>query len=90
MLTRRGYPGLLKKLMLLAQKARFNQLTPEEVSGGVFTVSNLGMWGGFFHRHHQSPEAAILACGAIRKKPFSTEKRLFLLTCGVEPLVTIV
>ena len=41
----KGISRITQEINALTQKARSNQLTPEEVSGGVFTVSNLGMWG---------------------------------------------
>lgn len=68
---------ITQEINALTQKARSNQLTPEEVSGGVFTVSNLGMWGvDSFTAIINPPEAAILACGAIRKKPFFNGKEI--------------
>jgi len=73
----KGISRITQEINTLAQKARSNQLTPEEVSGGVFTVSNLGMWGvDSFTAIINPPEAAILACGAIRKKPFFNGKEI--------------
>lgn len=73
----KGISQITQEINALAQKARSNQLTPEEVSGGVFTVSNLGMWGvDSFTAIINPPEAAILACGAIRKKPFFNGKEI--------------
>jgi len=69
--SEKGISQITQEINTLTQKARSNQLTPEEVSGGVFTVSNLGMWGvDSFTAIINPPEVAILACGAIRKKPF--------------------
>ncbi|HXL01526.1 MAG TPA: dihydrolipoamide acetyltransferase family protein [Candidatus Atribacteria bacterium] len=69
--NQKGISQITQEINTLAQKAKSNQLTPEEISGGVFTVSNLGMWGvDSFTAIINPPEAAILACGAIRKKPF--------------------
>ena len=43
----------------------------------MFTVSNLGMWGvDSFTAIINPPEPAILACGAIRKKPFFNGKEI--------------
>ncbi|MGV3721369.1 MAG: dihydrolipoamide acetyltransferase family protein, partial [Actinomycetota bacterium] len=51
----------------LAEKARNGQLTPEDYSGGVFTVSNLGMFDvTMFQAIINPPETAIVAVAAIR------------------------
>lgn len=51
----------------LAERARARTLTPAELSGGTFTVSNLGMFGvQSFSAIVNPPQAAILAVGAIR------------------------
>jgi pyruvate dehydrogenase E2 component (dihydrolipoamide acetyltransferase) len=53
----------------LASRAREQKLTPQEMSGGTFTVSNLGMFGvDAFTAVINPPEAAILAVGATRKE----------------------
>jgi pyruvate dehydrogenase E2 component (dihydrolipoamide acetyltransferase) len=54
----------------LTDKARQGKLTKEELSGGTFTVTNLGMYGvDFFTPIINPPEAAILAMGKITEKP---------------------
>jgi pyruvate dehydrogenase E2 component (dihydrolipoamide acetyltransferase) len=54
----------------LAGRAREKRLTAQEMSGGTFTVSNLGMLGvDEFTAVINPPEAAILAVGAIREEP---------------------
>lgn len=54
----------------LVVKARENRLTPEDLSGGTFTVSNLGMYGvDEFIAIINQPQAAILAVGAIGEQP---------------------
>jgi pyruvate dehydrogenase E2 component (dihydrolipoamide acetyltransferase) len=54
----------------LAGRARDRKLRPEEMTGGTFSVSNLGMMG---IRHFEAiinpPEGAILAVGTVRKEP---------------------
>ncbi|MEV2278191.1 dihydrolipoamide acetyltransferase family protein [Nocardiopsis sp. NPDC049922] len=53
----------------LAGKARDNKLKPQEMSGGTFSVSNLGMFGvDSFAAVINPPEAAILAVGAMRQE----------------------
>jgi pyruvate dehydrogenase E2 component (dihydrolipoamide acetyltransferase) len=54
----------------LIGKARNNQLTPQEYSGGTFSISNLGMMGvDEFLAIINPPEAAILAIGGISRDP---------------------
>ena len=52
------------------RKVRDGTITPPELSGGTFTVSNLGMYGiTNFHAVINPPQAAILAVGAITETP---------------------
>ena len=54
----------------LAGKARNKKLTPDEMSGSTFTVSNLGMFGiDYFTSIINQPNSAILSVGAIVEKP---------------------
>ncbi|MEW2357686.1 dihydrolipoamide acetyltransferase family protein, partial [Spirillospora sp. NPDC029432] len=54
----------------LAGKAREGKLSAQEMSGGTFSVSNLGMYGvASFSAVINPPEAAILAVGAVRDEP---------------------
>ena len=54
----------------LAQKVRDGKITPPELSGGTFTVSNLGMFGiTNFSAVINPPQAALLAVGALEPKP---------------------
>ena len=51
-------------------RVRDGQITPPELSGGTFTVSNLGMFGiDSFSAVINSPQAGILAVGAIKEQP---------------------
>jgi pyruvate dehydrogenase E2 component (dihydrolipoamide acetyltransferase) len=53
----------------LAEKVREGTITPPELSGGTFTVSNLGMFGiSNFSAVINPPQAAILAIGALEPK----------------------
>jgi len=55
---------------VLAQRVRDGQITPPELSGATFTVSNLGMFGiDSFAAVINPPQAAILAVGAIAERP---------------------
>jgi pyruvate dehydrogenase E2 component (dihydrolipoamide acetyltransferase) len=54
----------------LAGRARDRKLRPEEMTGGTFSVSNLGMLGiDHFQAIINPPEAVILAVGRVRKEP---------------------
>jgi pyruvate dehydrogenase E2 component (dihydrolipoamide acetyltransferase) len=54
----------------LSQRVRDGSITPPELSGATFTVSNLGMFGiDAFAAVINPPQAAILAVGAIRERP---------------------
>lgn len=62
--------GLTKSVNDLANRARNNQLNPDEIQGGTFTVTNVGTFGNVMGTPIiNQPQVAILAVGAIRKKP---------------------
>jgi len=62
--------GLSKKVNDLASRARANKLKPEEIQDGTFTLTNVGTFGNVMGTPIIfQPQAAILAAGAIRKKP---------------------
>jgi pyruvate dehydrogenase E2 component (dihydrolipoamide acetyltransferase) len=61
----------------LAGLAREAKLTPPQLSGGTFTVSNLGMFGVTrFAAVVNKPQAAILAVGAVQERPVAREGEL--------------
>ena len=62
--------GLSKKVNELAEKARNNKLTADELSEGTYTVSNIGSFGNIMGTPIiMQPQVAILAIGSIVKKP---------------------
>lgn len=62
--------ALSKEIKELAARAKEGKLRPEEYTGGAFTISNLGMYGiDTFHAIINPPQCAILAIGAVTKKP---------------------
>ncbi len=62
--------GLAKKVNDLADRARNNKLTPDEISGGTYTLTNVGTFGNVMGTPIiNQPQVAIMAVGAIRKKP---------------------
>jgi pyruvate dehydrogenase E2 component (dihydrolipoamide acetyltransferase) len=66
----RGLREIDAEIEGLAKRAREGKLTLEEVTGGTFTISNLGMFGvEDFHAIINPPQAAILAVGAIADRP---------------------
>jgi pyruvate dehydrogenase E2 component (dihydrolipoamide acetyltransferase) len=67
---RKGLRQIAIESRELAQRVRDGQITPPELSGATFTVSNLGMYGiGSFSAVINPPQAAILAVGAIEERP---------------------
>ncbi len=62
--------GLAKQVNDLARRARENKLKPDELSGGTFTISNVGSFGNVMGTPIiMQPQVGILALGAIAKKP---------------------
>ncbi|GAB1403148.1 dihydrolipoamide acetyltransferase family protein [Lentimicrobium sp.] len=66
--------GLAKDVNSLANKARNNKLDPDDISGGTFTITNLGTFGSITGSPIiNQPQVAILGLGAIKKKPVVLE-----------------
>ncbi|MFP4288485.1 MAG: dihydrolipoamide acetyltransferase family protein [Bacteroidales bacterium] len=66
--------GLAKKVNDFANRARNNQLKPEEIQDGTFTLTNVGSFDTLFATPIiNQPQVAILAVGAIKKKPVVLE-----------------
>lgn len=62
--------GLTKVVNDLANRARKNQLKPDDISGGTYTISNVGSFGNVMGTPIiNQPQVAIMALGAIKKKP---------------------
>jgi 2-oxoglutarate dehydrogenase complex dihydrolipoamide succinyltransferase (E2) component len=61
---------IAKRINELAQKAREEKLSIQDVTGGTFTITNVGMFGGIMNTPIiNPPESAILGVGAIVKRP---------------------
>src|SRR5262245_17981793 len=74
---RKGLLDLAEELSALSQKARDRKLSPEEMSGGTFTVSSLGGLGGTaFTPIVNHPEVAILGVSRAERKPVYQGERL--------------
>ena len=66
--------GLTKSVNDLANRARNNKLVPDETTGGTFTLTNVGSFGNVMGTPIiNQPQVAILATGAIKKKPVVIE-----------------
>ncbi|MCB0640507.1 MAG: 2-oxo acid dehydrogenase subunit E2 [Phaeodactylibacter sp.] len=66
--------GLTKSVNDLAARARANKLKPEEIQDGTFTLTNVGTFGNVMGTPIiNQPQVAIMAAGAIRKKPAVVE-----------------
>ena len=62
--------GLTKKINDLTKRARENKLKPEDLEGGTYTFSNIGTFGNIMGTPIiMQPQVAIMAFGAIQKKP---------------------
>ena len=63
-------PGLARQVNDLADRARNGKLSPDDISGGTYTMSNVGTFGNVMGTPIiNQPQVGILALGAIRKRP---------------------
>jgi pyruvate dehydrogenase E2 component (dihydrolipoamide acetyltransferase) len=70
----KGLRQISSETRALASRVRDGSITPPELSGGTFTVSNLGMYGiSNFHAVINTPQAGILAVGELKAKPVVTD-----------------
>jgi len=66
--------GLARQVNSLADNARQNKLRPEDTQGGTFTLTNVGTFGSLMGTPIiNQPQVAILAVGAIKKRPMVLE-----------------
>lgn len=66
----RSFLGLARAVTDLADRARQKKLSPDEVQGGTFTLTNPGPYGGLFGTPIiNQPQVAILGLGGIEKRP---------------------
>ncbi len=72
---RLGIADIASQLQDLTERARQGLLTPDDVSGGTFTLTNLGMYGiEHFTAIINPPESAILAVGRIARRAIVVER----------------
>jgi pyruvate dehydrogenase E2 component (dihydrolipoamide acetyltransferase) len=70
----KGLRQISTETRALASRVRDGSITPPELSGGTFTVSNLGMYGvSNFSAVINTPQAGILAIGELKAKPVVTD-----------------
>jgi 2-oxoglutarate dehydrogenase E2 component (dihydrolipoamide succinyltransferase) len=63
-------PGLARKIADLAERTRGNHITPDELGGGTFTLTNTGSRGALFDTPIiNQPQVGILGTGAVVKRP---------------------
>ena len=78
-------PSISARRREIADAARSGRLRPEDVQGGTFTISNLGMHGvDAFQAIVNSPQAAILAVGRIVERPWAVDGAVV-----VRPVLTL-
>ncbi len=66
--------GLAKAANDLGERARTKRLSPDEVQGGTFTITNPGVFGGLFGTPIiNQPQVAILGVGGVKKRPVVIE-----------------
>lgn len=69
----KGFAELARDLTALAEKAKSRALSSEDLAGGTVTLSNLGMFGiKRFRAIVNPPQTAILAAGAVERRPVET------------------
>lgn len=66
--------GIARSMSDLANRARTKKLTPDDISGGTITVTNVGSFGSLFGTPViNQPQTAIIGLGAIQKRPVVRE-----------------
>jgi 2-oxoglutarate dehydrogenase E2 component (dihydrolipoamide succinyltransferase) len=68
--------GLSKTINDLGERARTKKLSPDDVQGGTFTITNPGVYGGLFGTPIiNQPQVAILGVGGVKKRPIVVETK---------------
>ncbi len=81
---KKSLPDITREIKILQDKAKDARYKPEDLSGGTFTLSNLGMYGvDQFNAIINPPQSAILAVGRINKIPVAVEDD----TIAVRPII---
>src|SRR5438045_4143013 len=68
--------GLSRAINELGERARTKKLSPDDVQGGTFTITNPGIYGGLFGTPIiNQPQVAILGVGGVKKRPVVVETK---------------
>jgi pyruvate dehydrogenase E2 component (dihydrolipoamide acetyltransferase) len=68
--------GLARAINDLGERARSKKLSPDDVQGGTFTITNPGIYGGLFGTPIiNQPQVAILGVGGVKKRPVVIETK---------------
>src|SRR5947209_3095383 len=68
--------GLARVINDLGERARTKKLSPDDVQGGTFTITNPGIYGGLFGTPIiNQPQVAILGVGGVKKRPVVIESK---------------
>jgi pyruvate dehydrogenase E2 component (dihydrolipoamide acetyltransferase) len=68
--------GLARAINDLGERARTKRLSPDDVQGGTFTITNPGIYGGLFGTPIiNQPQVAILGVGGVKKRPVVVETK---------------
>jgi pyruvate dehydrogenase E2 component (dihydrolipoamide acetyltransferase) len=82
--------GIAKGVTDIAQRARDKKLTPDEVQGGTFTITNPGGYGTFHGTPVISqPQAAILGTYAVVKRPWVVQDELGQDVIAIRPIMNL-
>lgn len=81
--------GLAKAISDLAFRSRNKKLTPDDISGGTFTITNYGVFGTIFGTPIiNQPEVAIIGVGAVIKRPVVIEAD-GMDTIAIKPIMSL-
>jgi 2-oxoglutarate dehydrogenase E2 component (dihydrolipoamide succinyltransferase) len=73
------FTGLEREIARMAQRARDNQLTPQELSGGTFTITNGGVFGSLLSTPILNPpQSGILGMHKIEKRPIAIDDQVVI------------
>jgi pyruvate dehydrogenase E2 component (dihydrolipoamide acetyltransferase) len=82
--------GMARAVTEIAQRARDKQLTPDDVQGGTFTITNPGGYGTFHGTPVISqPQAAILGTYAVKKRPWVVQDELGQDVIAIRPIMNL-
>ena len=82
--------GMARSVAEIAERARNKQLTPDDVQGGTFTITNPGGYGTFHGTPVISqPQAAILGTYAVKKRPWVVQDELGQDVIAIRPIMNL-